>query len=233
MKRTDDQESEMVAASTDEGTGTPPEAMTGESAPDEAGSEASADGQLDPSLASEESQETPEAAAGDGTSPERAEEEAAEADLRGEAERVQADLASLHDRHLRLAAEFDNYRKRAQAEMTESWVRAQADLVRSLLEPLDDMKRVSALDLSNATVEAIMEGIDLVERKVMRALGDAGLKEIDPEGDTFDPNTMEAMMRVPAESVDDDDRVHQVFSKGYTFKGHLVRPARVSVLKHD
>jgi molecular chaperone GrpE len=142
-------------------------------------------------------------------------------------------MAELHDRHLRLRAEFDNYRRRAQGEMMESWVRAQADLVRRLLDPIDDIKRVSALDLSNATVEAIMEGVDLVERKVMRALEEAGLKEIDPEGEPFDPNIMEAMMRVPAESPEDDDRVHQVFLKGYLLKGHLVRPARVSVLKHD
>ncbi len=166
-------------------------------------------------------------------SPEAAEEAAAEAELQNEAEVVQADLAALHNRHLRLAAEFDNYRKRAQSEMTESWIRAQADLVRRLLEPLDDMKRVSALDLTNATVEAIMEGIDLVERKMMRALEEAGLQEIDPEGEAFDPNIMEAMMRVPADGPEDDDKVHQVFHKGYVLKGHLVRPARVSVLKHD
>jgi molecular chaperone GrpE len=165
--------------------------------------------------------------------PELAEEQEAEAELRSEAERVQAEMADLHDRHLRLRAEFDNYRRRAQGELTESWVRAQADLVRRLLDPIDDIKRVSALDLSNATVENIMEGIDLVERKVMRALEEAGLKEIDPVGESFDPNIMEAMMRVPAELPEDDDRVHQVFLKGYSLKGHLVRPARVSVLKHD
>lgn len=167
------------------------------------------------------------------TSPEVAQEETAEAELESEAELVRKELSSLHDRHLRLAAEFDNYRKRAQGEMTESWIRAQADLVRRLLDPLDDIKRVSALDLSNATVEAIMEGIDLVERKMMRVLEEAGLEEIDPEGDPFDPNTMEAMMRVPAESADEDDTVQQVFQKGYMLKGHLVRPARVSVLKHE
>ena len=40
-------------------------------------------------------------------------------------------------------------------------------------------------------------------------------------------------MKVPAESEDEDDLVAQVFQKGYTFKGHLVRPARVSVKKHE
>ena len=171
--------------------------------------------------------------AGEGAaSPELTMEGEAEAKLRSEGEHMESELSTLHDRHLRLAAEFDNYRKRAQAEMTESWVRAQADLVRRLLDPLDDIKRVSALDLESATVEAIMEGIDLVERKMERALAEAGLVEINPEGGPFDPNMMEAMMRVPAEAEADDDTVHQVFQKGYVLNGHLVRPARVSVYKH-
>jgi molecular chaperone GrpE (heat shock protein) len=44
---------------------------------------------------------------------------------------------------------------------------------------------------------------------------------------------MEAMLRVPAEAPEDDERVHDVFQKGYTLKGHLIRPARVSVRKHE
>ena len=168
----------------------------------------------------------------DVASPELTLEEKAEAKLRSEGEHMEAELSTLHDRHLRLAAEFDNYRKRAQSEMTASWARAQADLIRRLLDPLDDIKRVSALDLESATVEAIMEGIDLVERKMDRALAEAGLVEINPDGGPFDPNMMEAMMRVPAKAEVDDDTVHQVFQKGYVLKGHLVRPARVSVFKH-
>ena len=55
----------------------------------------------------------------------------------------------------------------------------------------------------------------------------------DAEGERFDPNTMEAMMRVPTEEEGQDEMVHQVFQKGYMFKDQLVRPARVSVYKDD
>jgi molecular chaperone GrpE (heat shock protein) len=44
---------------------------------------------------------------------------------------------------------------------------------------------------------------------------------------------MEAVMRAPAESPEEDDQVQQVFQHGYTMKGHLIRPARVSVKKHE
>ena len=146
---------------------------------------------------------------------------------------LQAEFDELNDRHLRLAAEFNNFRRRTEQQRLESWTRAQADLVERFLDVLDDLHRVADLDLSNATVEGIMEGIDLVERKFVRVIADSGMEMIDPVGDAFDPERMEAMMRVPTENEEEDDVVAQVFQKGYTLKGVLVRPARVSVHKHS
>jgi molecular chaperone GrpE len=150
-----------------------------------------------------------------------------------EIQALQDELAQLRDKHLRLAAEFENYRKRVSADLAGGWARAQADLVRSLAEGLDDLQRVSQFTSEDTTVDALIEGVDLVERNFMKALGDAGLEVLNPEGERFDPNTMEAMMRVPAEEEGQDETVHQVFQKGYLFKEQLVRPARVSVFKDD
>lgn len=145
---------------------------------------------------------------------------------------LREEFQDLNDKHLRLAAEFNNFRRRTEQERQESWSRAQADLLGRLLDVLDDLQRVANLDLSNATVEAIMEGVDLVERKFARVLDDAGVDIIDPDGEVFDPERMEAIMRVPAESDDAEELVAQVFQKGYALKGVLVRPARVSVYKN-
>lgn len=146
-----------------------------------------------------------------------------------ELETLRKEYDGLNDRHLRLVAEFNNFRRRSEQERLGAWSRAQADLVGKFVEVLDDLHRVAELDLSNAAVEAIMEGIDLVERKFVAALSDSGVDVIDPQGDPFDPELMEAMMRVPAESDEQVDIVAQVFQKGYSLKGILVRPARVSV----
>lgn len=152
------------------------------------------------------------------------------ADLdRTELAALREEFEDLNDRHLRLVAEFNNFRRRSEQERLSAWARAQADLVASLLDVLDDIQRVADLDLSNATVDGIMEGIDLVERKFMRQLTEAGVEVIDPHGEPFDPERMEAMMRVPPDDDDQVDTVAQVFQKGYSLKGHLVRPARVSV----
>lgn len=167
------------------------------------------------------------------TTPEEAEEREAEEELAGELDRLQAEFEELNDRHLRLAAEFENYRKRARGEMTEAWSRAQADLVRRLLDSLDDLERVSELDPDATTVETVMQGVDLVEQKLRRALEEAGVQAVEPEGEAFDPEIMEAMLSVPAEEPEQDETVAQVLQKGYLFKDHLVRPARVSVYKDE
>jgi molecular chaperone GrpE len=148
-------------------------------------------------------------------------------------EELREELEELNDRHLRLAAEFDNYRRRSQAQLLKSGVRAQADLVSSLLDALDDFGRVTSVDPETATVESVLEGIALVERKLFQLLEEAGLEELDPAGSAFDPNVMEAMARAPADSQEEDDTVDEVFQKGFRFGGQLVRPARVSVRKFE
>lgn len=147
-------------------------------------------------------------------------------------ERLRAERDEWRDRHLRLAADFDNYRKRSDERMRTRWDRAQADLVSRLLDPMDDLLRISELGPeTSAAAEAVLEGAELVERKFFRILEEVGVEVVDPQGEPFDPNVMEAMMRAPADSDEDDDMVERVFQKGYVLKGQLLRPARVSVYK--
>ena len=154
-----------------------------------------------------------------------------EGEVDSEVERLRTEVSDLNDRHLRLAAEFDNYRRRSRAELDDSRARAQADLVGEFLEVLDDLERVRDVDPEGAAAPALLEGVEMVERKFVKVLEGAGVEAIDPRGEPFDPEFMEAMTTVPAESDEEDDRVHQVFQKGYRLDGHLIRPARVSVLK--
>lgn len=180
----------------------------------------------------ENGNDAPEA---DGSSGAAREDEAEGAGADGsELAELQRDFDALNDRHLRLAAEFNNFRRRQEQERLEAWGRAQAELVGRFLDVLDDLQRVSGLELEDeaVTAESIVEGVDLVERKFVRTLEEAGAELVAPgEGDPFDPETMEAMMRVPDETGERDDVVARLFQPGYAFKGVLVRPARVSVYK--
>ena len=145
---------------------------------------------------------------------------------------VEAALQELQDRYLRLAAEFENFRKRTREELAQSAERAQGRLVASLLEAVDDFERIHTLDPSTVTVASVLEGVALVQRKLLHVLQDAGLTMLNPEaGEAFDPKSMEALLRVPTDDPEHDDRVDQVLQKGAQFHQILLRPARVSVRK--
>lgn len=213
MSEKSESRSKSGAAAPPEGGGEPPAPEDDPSAP-----EAGQSGDADPVTEA---------------TPEQAEERKAEEELADQLDRLQTEFEALNDRHLRLAAEFENYRKRARGEMTEAWSRAQADLVRRVLDSLDDLQRVGEQDPGSTTVETLMQGVDLVEQKLRGALEQAGLQVVEPEGEPFDPEIMEAMLSVPAEEAEQDETVAQVLQKGYLFNDHLVRPARVSVYKND
>jgi molecular chaperone GrpE len=155
-----------------------------------------------------------------------------DADIESDLENLRMDLAKANDRHLRLAAEFDNYRKRIERERAELYARAQADLTQRLLDVVDDLERVA--DFGPETpVPALLQGVQLVEKKLLTAFEALGVEQIYPQGEVFDPTTMEAVATVEAEHPEEDEVVADVFQKGYRFKGNLIRPARVRVKQYE
>lgn len=143
--------------------------------------------------------------------------------------RADSDLASERDKYLRLAAEYDNYRKRSAKERQDAGTRAQADLVRQLVEALDDVARFAHVDPATTDASTIVQGVDMVEKKLIKALGGAGLEIINPVGETFDPALHEAVATEPTSAREDDHVVSRVYQPGYVFKSQLLRPARVVV----
>jgi molecular chaperone GrpE len=140
-----------------------------------------------------------------------------------------SDLSTEREKYLRLAAEYDNYRKRSARERSEVGARAQADLISQLVEALDDLARFAHVDPSTTDAETIVQGVDMVEKKIMKALGTAGLRVINPVGETFDPSLHEAVATEPTSAQEDDHVVARVYQPGYVFNTQLIRPARVVV----
>jgi molecular chaperone GrpE len=139
------------------------------------------------------------------------------------------DLATERDKYLRLAAEYDNYRKRSAKERQDAGTRAQADLVRQLVEALDDVARFAHIDPATTDATTVVQGVDMVEKKLLKALGGAGLEIINPLGETFDPALHEAVATEPTSAREDDHVVSRVYQPGYVFRSQLLRPARVVV----
>lgn len=138
-------------------------------------------------------------------------------------------IAGEREKYLRLAAEYDNFRKRSARERTDAGARAQADLVKQMIEALDDLARFAHVDPASTDAETIVQGVDMVEKKIMKTLGAAGLQIINPIGETFDPALHEAVSTEPTSAREDDHVVSRVYQPGYVFNSQLLRPARVVV----
>ena len=138
-------------------------------------------------------------------------------------------LAEQHEKYLRLAAEYDNFRKRSNRERQEAQARGQAELLKSMLDVLDDIGRFAHVDPATTNVETVVEGVAMVEKKLLKTLGALGLELVNPAGEPFDPAMHEAVMTEPAATPEDDHLVARVFQLGYLFNGQLLRPARVVV----
>ena len=142
---------------------------------------------------------------------------------------LQQQLEEARDRHLRLAADYDNFRRRAVRERQEAGWRAQGDLVSGLIDALDDILRFAHVDPAVTDVKTVVDGVQMVERKVFKSLAGHGLELISPLGHPFDPSRHEAVSTAPASSAQEDGIVAAVFQVGYIINGHLLRPARVVV----
>ena len=131
---------------------------------------------------------------------------------------------------LRLQAEFENFRRRGLKEKQESFKFGHQNLVKDLLSAVDNLERALEHGAQNAgpEVRGILDGVELVHREVLGALAKHGVKEVEAEGQLFDPADHEAMGQVPSAEVP-PNTVLQVLQKGYVIHDRMLRPARVIV----
>jgi molecular chaperone GrpE len=141
-----------------------------------------------------------------------------------------AEAKALENRnsYLRAVAELDNYRKRAEREIDNARKFAIERFAQELVTVGDALEAgINAGSQNPGPV--LLEGAQATLRQLHKAFEKAGIKMIDPVGQTFDPEWHEAM--VAQESPVEPNTVLSVIQKGYALNGRLLRPARVIVSK--
>ena len=157
--------------------------------------------------------------------------EDAEASEETEENKTAAELAELKDRYMRLLAEYDNFRRRTQKEKEALYLDSVAEVVKEWLPLVDDIERAvaSSENMDETSVEKVAEGIKLIGKQAGSVLAKLGVEEIEgKEGEAFDPNLHEAVMHVEDDSLG-EQQIAQVFQKGYTCKGKVIRHTVVKV----
>jgi molecular chaperone GrpE len=145
------------------------------------------------------------------------------------------ELAEMKDRLLRTLAEMENLRKRTEREVTDARLYGVASFARDVLGVADNIRRaleaVPAEALANAqAMKVLVDGVELTERELLKALEKNGVRQFTPQGEKFDPNVHQAMFEVPDPSVPAGSIV-QVMQPGYMIGDRVLRPALVSVAK--
>ena len=149
---------------------------------------------------------------------------------------AQQEAASLKDKLLRALADMENLRRRTEREVADARAYGISSFARDVLGVADNMRR--ALDAvgpelratADAGIKALIEGVELTERELLKSLEKNGIKKIDPLGEKFDPNIHQAMYEVPDASVPAGSVV-QVVQPGYLIGERVLRPAMVGVSK--
>lgn len=140
---------------------------------------------------------------------------------------AKAEAAANLDKFLRTAADLENFRRRTVREKDELRALATARIVEDILPALDNLALgLAAAKQPKADLKSLVGGIDMVLAQLRSALGNHGLKEINPAGQMFDPHQHESISHQPSADVK-EEHVLTVVRTGYSLNGRLLRPASV------
>jgi molecular chaperone GrpE len=142
---------------------------------------------------------------------------------------LQQKLSTLGEQLLREQAEMQNVRRRAQRDIESAHKYALEKFASELLSVVDNLERaIEAIDAEDEAQKAVAEGLELTLKTFIEVLGKYNVEAVDPEGQPFDADLHQAVSTVPNNDVE-PNTVINVFQKGYTLNGRLVRPAMVVV----
>jgi molecular chaperone GrpE len=144
--------------------------------------------------------------------------------------------AEYKDKLLRALAEMENLRRRTEREIADSRAYGISSFARDLLGVADNLARsVNAVsaelrEKADAGVKALLEGVELTEREMIKVLERHGVRRFEAQGQRFDPNRHQAMFEIPDPS-QPAGTVAQVVQPGYMIGERVLRPAMVGVAK--
>jgi molecular chaperone GrpE len=154
--------------------------------------------------------------------------------LQEELKKAQKDALEFKDSWQRERAEFMNYKRRTASELLNSRKEAVKNFIHDLLNPIDNLERVSMASTENPELKAFVDGVNMVRKEFISIVDREGIKRLDPLNESFNPMLMEAINSVESEEYK-EERVIEVYQPGYFYldgdKKHSIRPARVKVGK--
>lgn len=143
-------------------------------------------------------------------------------------EALEERIAELEDKNLRMMAEFDNYRRRTNKEKLELMATAGERIFKEMLPLVDDFERaVEAMEKTD-DIDAVREGIRLIQQKFISFLDRQDVHAIETEGVDFNTDEHEAVTTFAA-GEEQKGKVIDCTQKGYKLGEKVIRFAKVVV----
>jgi len=139
--------------------------------------------------------------------------------------KAQEVIDELNDKVMRQMAEFENFRKRSDKEKTQMYDMGAKSILEKILPVVDNFER--GLDAA-ADGDSFADGMKMIYKQLMTSLEEAGVKEIEAEGEEFNPDYHNAVMHVEDEELG-ENVVVEVLQKGYMYNDTVLRHAMVKV----
>lgn len=126
-------------------------------------------------------------------------------------------------------AEFDNFRKRTLKEKAELILNGGEKVITSLLPVLDDFERAQENTNKAKDIEALKEGLELIQKKFVSILESNGLNVIEAVGQDFNTDFHEAIAMIPAPTPEEKGKVLDCVQIGYKLNEKVIRHAKVAI----
>lgn len=128
----------------------------------------------------------------------------------------------------RLEAETLEMRERVKKTLEQRAEAGRFQFLSELLPVLDNLNLAIEASEKDSSFEHLLAGVKGTERSFRQALMNVGVEPVASVGELFNPEIHEAVDLVACDP-EDEGKILKEYSSGYTYKGRLLRPARVQV----
>ncbi|HCU06566.1 MAG TPA: nucleotide exchange factor GrpE [Holosporales bacterium] len=147
---------------------------------------------------------------------------------------LEEQLIAMKDQWLRSVAECENLRRRFEKEKEDALKYAATQFARDMIGITDFLEKalesIEDKETLSDSMKAFIEGVEMIKREMHNAFDRQGVRKVDPDNKTFNPNLHQAMIEVEKHEVE-PGKIVDIMQHGYTMHDRLLRPSLVSVAK--
>ena len=149
--------------------------------------------------------------------------------LEAQLQALQAEHESVRSQYMRIAADFDNFRKRQSRDQDDLRLQITCSTLSEILPVVDNFDRArQQLNPQSDEAQTLHRSYQGLYKQLVDVFKQLGVSPMRVEGEPFDPNLHEAVLR--EESHDHaEDVVIEELQRGYHLNGRVLRHALVKV----